>query len=90
MAQDHGFCRGQVEAHLAGVMEEAVLRKPGIEQDRVLLLPGKDPDKAGEAMLCKEQAARVNRQSTINGRCRRYKDIDIVVDEDGHFHPVCR
>ncbi len=90
MAQDHGFCRRKIDTQFVGIMEEAVRGEPGIEKDRVLLLSGEDPDKAGEAVLCEEQTARIERQSTVNRSRRRYKDVKVVVDEDGHVHPVCR
>jgi hypothetical protein len=71
-------------------MEKAVPGKTGIEEDRMLRSPGENPDEAGEAVLGKERVARVEWQPVVHGGYRRYKDIDIIVDQDGHFDPVGR
>jgi hypothetical protein len=88
VTQDHGFDGGKVDAQLPGVPGHALTGEAGVEQDRVLLFPGKDPDKAGEPVLGKDMAAGIKREPAVHGSRGRYKDIDVVVDKDGHFHPV--
>ena len=47
-------------------MEEAVPGEAGIKKDRVLIFPGEDPDKTGEAVFGKKRADRVERQPVVH------------------------
>ena len=56
----------------------------------MLFLPRNNADETGEAVLGEQGPGGDERQAPVDGGCRWHKDIDVVVDKDGHFDPVGR